>query len=940
MNDNPSLIHLRSNVNQKPNLYDAGQRQRKNSHPYRKFQTGTTTTFSGYTNISNHTNKINNNNNHPKPKQQHDNNDNNNKKSFNSKEIPSLMSFDLFQEPPRKNRRKIQHLEQYKQRALLQHNSINGHQENNNNHTYNMDIKQYRRTSAKQFKGLILSDSMCKYVRPEKVSSNNIQVKISFESGCDCSKMLQFLEQQKTNQSNIFEADFLLFSLCTNDVANLGPTRTIENCRFLIERVKVLFPQLKLIGWLALSPRSKPSRLFNSTVIDQVYRDFNQHLHKLSQEMNFEMINANLQHQHMHYDGLHPSLQSGRDLIEKTIYNWFMKRTDHYHTNDNNQHYNYNTTKNNNIHHNHNNRNFTDKINNSNNNKNNNNNHRITTHHNSSNTTTIDSSRHRYNYPITTANNNEFHNNNNNTYRLNRLNRLNHLNRQIYTLNEEQHSNSIPSKSLIPHYPHFLRHKDEFFRKVTIPAELEQKKEDIFLLSNIHFQTEYFQLEAKKWEVYTIAASNKKTVERREPMEIIIEENEELPIPRPSPAGLVRHPAPLDFSDYPELFDEWLPSPKPGDKRKLGQRGDNPPTPPSPRPPPPPIIPRKTLPPRDPNLPLTGGSLPTSPLPDKVNNEQRLRQCSFNALHPSNRSDENEQIESPRAIADIINAPSMIISPIQNSTPNIQKNSPSAIPKGNKNDVAANKTYSFPIIPIECRYFFKHLRQRCTFEAIRTHQCFLQNRYETLSNERETMLHTLFDRQTWTKVVDFTKQNLERTLENKKKDDERRLDNLRLDQVREEGILEINRIASLTEQQYIGKLQDKFKRTLDLKLQYDKLEKRFVENMPPPSLNTLDRIELHAKELSSDNNQLKSLRERWKNVLRKTKLDLTTIMREAKIVEIEQARREYQDLLNRLPEHLKQAYNAIAQVIETRHNQFAKKKLNFLAKRACATSEN
>lgn len=440
-----------------------------------------------------------------------------------------------------------------------------------------------------------------------------------------------------------------------------------------------------------------------------------------------------------------------------------------------------------------------------------------------------------------------------------------------------------------------------------------------------------------------IAASNKKTVERREPMEIIIEENEGLPIPRPSPIGLVKHPAPLDFSDYPELFDEWLPSPKPGDKRKLGQRYDNPPTPPSPRPPPPPILPRKTLPPRDPNRPLTGGSLPSSPLSDKVNdqnNQKKQQQHSFNALLPINRSDENEEIKAARVIADIVKEPSMIISPIQNSTPNVQKNSPSVIPKNDKNEITANKTYNFPIIPIECRYYFKHLRQKCTFETIRTHQYFLQNKYESLSNERETMLHTLFDKQIWTKVVDVTKQILERTLENKKKDDERRLDNLRLDQMREEGILEIKRIASKSEQQYIGELQAKFKRTLDLKLQYDKLEKRFVENMPPPSLNTFDKIELHAKELISDNNQLKSLRERWKNVLRKTKLDLTTIMREAKIVEIEQAKREYQDLLNKLSEHLKQAYNSIVQVIEIRHSQFAKKKLNFLAKRACATSED
>ncbi len=49
-------------------------------------------------------------------------------------------------------------------------------------------------------------------------------------------------------------------------------------------------------------------------------------------------------------------------------------------------------------------------------------------------------------------------------------------------------------------------------------------------------------------------------------------------------------------------------------------------------------------------------------------------------------------------------------------------------------------------------------------------------------------------------------------------------------------------------------------RTLDLKLQLDKFEKRFVENMPPPSLNLFHELELHAKGLKSNNNYLNSLR--------------------------------------------------------------------------------
>ncbi|CAM4790884.1 unnamed protein product [Rotaria magnacalcarata] len=398
-------------------------------------------------------------------------------------------------------------------------------------------------------------------------------------------------------------------------------------------------------------------------------------------------------------------------------------------------------------------------------------------------------------------------------------------------------------------------------------------------------------------------------------MEIVIEEKiDDLPIARPSPTGLARHPAPLDFSDFsdlPEIFDEWLPAPTPGQKRKLGHRQDNPPNPSSPRLPPPPIIPRKTLPPRNSNVPLVGGSLPPSPINDTVNNYQKQRQYSFNTLFPSSRSDEKETTESPNIIPATVNTPSMIISPIRKSTPELLIKSPSVIPKNSNNNITSDKTYNFAILPIECRYYFKQTRQRCTFETIRIHQNFLQNKYETLDSERETKLHSSFDKQVWTQVVNFIKNILEKTLESKKKDDERRLDNLRLDQIREEATLEIKKIASSSEQQYIYELQEKFKRTLDLKLQYDKLEKRFVENMPPPSLNVFDKLELHAKELRPDNNQLKSLRERWKNVLRKTKLDLTTLMREGKIIEMEEATREYDELLNKLSDRLREAYNAI-----------------------------
>ncbi|CAF4676078.1 unnamed protein product, partial [Rotaria sp. Silwood2] len=462
---------------------------------------------------------------------------------------------------------------------------------------------------------------------------------------------------------------FVLFSLCTNDVANLGPELAIKNCRILIERVRQLFPHLKSIGWLALSSRSKPSKLFNSITINENYQEFNQYLNKLSKEINFEIINANLQHQHMHYDGLHPSIDSGRVLIEKAFYNWFVKQTKHFsitshhhhptiianhhqhnqtttaHNNNNKYHHHKHTTTNHN--HNHHNHHY---------------NHATTTtniyHHHKSTTTTTNNNNNNNNRGINNNNNNRAINNNKNSYNKNN------------TIKKEN-LNNLPSKSLIPHYPHFLRHKEEFFRKITVPRELEEKKEDIFLLSNIHFQTEYFQSEAEKWKIYMTAAANKQTVEQIEPMETIIEENNnELPIARPSPTGLARPPTTLDFRQ----------------KRKLGHRRDDPPTPPSPRqPPPPPIISRKTLPPRNPNISLVRRSLCSSPLVDTIN-DHKQRQYSFNALLPHEKSNVKEQqhIQTPNVVVPpLINVPSMIISPLQSSTPEILIKSPSVIPKNN-----------------------------------------------------------------------------------------------------------------------------------------------------------------------------------------------------------------------------------------------------------------
>ena len=110
--------------------------------------------------------------------------------------------------------------------------------------------------------------------------------------------------------------------------------------------------------------------------------------------------------------------------------------------------------------------------------------------------------------------------------------------------------------------------------------------------------------------------------------------------------------------------------------------------------------------------------------------------------------------------------------------------------------------------------------------------------------------------------------------------------------------------------------------------------------MLPLSLNVFDKLELYAKELKTYDNRLNSLREPWKNTLRKAKLDLTSLMRQEKIIEIEEVNKQYEELEKQLSEHLREPYSKICHVIYVRHNQFARKKLNVLLKRPCATKEN
>ncbi|CAF5132082.1 unnamed protein product, partial [Rotaria socialis] len=61
--------------------------------------------------------------------------------------------------------------------------------------------------------------------------------------------------------------------------------------------------------------------------------------------------------------------------------------------------------------------------------------------------------------------------------------------------------------------------------------------------------------------------------------------------------------------------------------------------------------------------------------------------------------------------------------------------------------------------------------------------------------------------------------------------------------------------------------------------------------MPPPALNIMDKLQFHSRELSNENKEQYS--EQWNSIIRKAKLDLTSIMRIAKVAEIDKSNKEH-----------------------------------------------
>ncbi|CAF2913023.1 unnamed protein product [Rotaria sp. Silwood2] len=389
----PTYHHLKQQIQPKPMLYGSNHRKQNYLH---KFQTGTTTTFNGYTNFSGtrttnlpppppprtiyHHNPYHNNYNNRYYHHRHHYNSNFN----NTQNLPSLLDLNPFHLPPRHNTRTFttaqhyhpNHHQQHYPRSLSrsrfhvlsqlpsksrsrsrsyqrplpppikprrihhqqQQQQFNRHRYqqqqqrptippyNNTNNNINNNNNNYNGIK-RTLQGIILSDSMCSRLRTYAIKKLPLyDIELSYESGCDIYKMIQWLNTPE-GRGTVGNKDFLLFGLGTNDVGRYGVDVSLQRVSELISFVRQSYPGNRAIGWLALSPRWKPTRFVSAANIGQMHNQFNERLRILSKQLDFDVVDARLGLADMRVeDGLHPSNTTGKWKYEGATREWFSSR--------------------------------------------------------------------------------------------------------------------------------------------------------------------------------------------------------------------------------------------------------------------------------------------------------------------------------------------------------------------------------------------------------------------------------------------------------------------------------------------------------------------------------------------------------------------------------------------------------------------------------------
>jgi len=853
-------------------------------------------------------------------------------------------------------------------------------------------------------------------------------VDLSYESGCDIYNMIQWLNTPE-GRNKVSEKDFLIVCLGTNDVGRYGVEVTLQRTSEFIRFIRRSFPGIRAIGWLALSPRWKPTRLVSAANIGQMHNLFNEHLQVLSHQLDFDVVDARLGLADMRVeDGLHPSNTTGKWKYEGAIREWFSSRAVAlssllFQRRRRLPSPTAPTTP----------------------------------------TTTTTLQMNNYTYVQRQyqprPNYNQQQQQQNRTRLVTTFSSNNINSTQPFTVsadrvvaqvnrNSRQHPN-FPSRSLITVYPHKLRTKEQFFRDNEPPKEIEKEKDKIFLIANVYYQQRHFEEEGRKWKIYEQVASCKEKNLDKDGDDVRMRDLEEIPQARPfseryskllnmtvsdtdsqsnensnvedkdkdkeeSSDSNTNSTSSSENSDTEEEEnkkrklqdtslsptskgktsekDNILRKKKTKSKKKKKVAIENDPR--APEGSPILLVSENSNKEKTDQIPKkTRADTPVDPKEKRrpwnahvhVRKPQRVRVQPQEIVNEPNIDSSTELPKTPPGLNDpppisprqstprtpipppqpLVYSPNPITSNMENEkekennnennpptvAPRIRStieievqdhqmeedsipHSPSVIPKDS--EINRINLFDFPVIPIECKFHFKTFHLRASLENIKVHREFLEIKSKQQEKELEELMKQ-FEGDTHRKIVQFVKNSIEPLIDSLKISNQKRLDNLILDQMKEKALRTIREKSSKDSLGLIERAQQRFERTLELKFQLDKLDRRFNENMPPPALNVMDKLQFRSKELS---NEIKGqYSEQWNNILRKTKLDLTSVMRIAKVSEIDKSEKEHIELVEKIPVEIRQAYRDLVHVIEIRNNRKVQKKMNFLERKARGTIE-
>ncbi|CAF3751335.1 unnamed protein product [Rotaria sp. Silwood1] len=719
-------------------------------------------------------------------------------------------------------------------------------------------------TSKKFIHGIILSDSMASKCRMFKVNiSNLINVELIAKSGCNCERMADWMAsvEGKTKLNN---TSVVLFSLGTNDIAQLGVDLTLKRCQWLIEYTRRNFPGIQTIGWMKLSPRWKSSRFFSGHEFTNLHREFNNRLYVLSKEINIDVIDAKLQIEDIRIqDGLHPTLSSGRQKFENVQRQWFAQQAMHLSktTVQQQQH---------------------------------NNNKRIiiTTMNNNNLTNLLSSQQKQQQAKITIG---QVQLNSTQPFVVNYTKNIaKHITSEKYF-----HHPYLPSRQLIKFYPHKLKHPNQLFRESTPPENIDKDK--VFLIANLYYQYRHFEDDAKKWRVYETVASRKETQQKRTihfyhsnyERENNLTNNNNT-IDREIPEVRIGPTSPRWSGN--ETFDSETNGEnkeKESKKRKLSDT---------------------SLSPIGLNI-RTREDMSNIQMDEEDGQEQVIEH--YDPLTQSTPTGHNLS-QSP-------NVSVYTQRVIRRSSTNIEIESPSVVSKDTY--IEELHSFDFPIIPFECKYT---LGNNCNAESIKIHRIFIEKKTEQMETKLNNEMEKIPIEQGRI-LKQYIINNIDPIVDTFKKTNRKRIDNLILDQMKEKAIRQIKNKCRIDELEKVKKLEEQYMRMLNLRFQLRKLEKRLNLNMPPPYLNAIDKLQLRSKEL--DRNEIEQFTEQWNNIIRHAKKDFTSIMIMTKTAEIEKIEKKYQESLERLPEYIREPFDTLIHTIKIRHDQTTEKKIHFLERK-------